>query len=163
MNPNSFHADNAVRRARRLLLLNGTSIALFLLSILGLETTAGYLLWPHDTFVRSVYLRMAGSVVFWLTAMTAVPLCALALRRSGQLEVAANNMRLRYVALARLEAALWTVIWIIFIGTFWPSITCGLRIYGFPSPISWPHNMWIGWQSAQNSFEHWLAGHLQSG
>ncbi len=163
MNPNSSYADNAVRRARSMLLINGTGIALFLLSILGLEATAGYLPWTRDAVVCSVYARMAESAAFWITAMTAVPLCALALRRSGQVEVAAGNTRLRYVALARLEAVLWTVIWIIFIGTFWSAITCGLHIYGFPSPISWPHNMWLWWQGAQNSFEHWLAGHLPSG
>ncbi len=163
MNPSSFYTDNAVCRARRLLLINGTGIVLFVVSILGLEATAGYLPWPHDVLVRSVYLRMAESLAFWITAMTAVPFSALALRRSGQVDVAVGNTRLWYVRLARLETALWTVIWVIFIGTFWPAITCGLHIYGFPSPISWPHNVWLRWQAAHKAFEQWLAGHMPRG
>lgn len=163
MDTRIFYAGSPACRARRSILINGTGIALFLFSVLGLEAAAGFLPWTHDAFVRSAYFRVANSVVFWATAMTSIPLCALALRRSGQVEVAGGNMRRTCVALARLEAATWTAIWITFIGTFWPAITCGLHIYGFPSPIFWPHNTWLWWRSAHSGFEHWLAGHLPRG
>ncbi len=150
------------RLARRALLINAMCMVVFALSVLGLEANSGYLPWIYGWGLRGSYFQLMDSVFFWITVFLVIPLCDRVLTQSQKAAVTRSIGAAWYAALARAEVTLWFAIWIGFILTFWSAITCGLHIYGFPSPWHWPHDIGLWLKSVDNRFVHWLAGHLRS-
>lgn len=161
MNANGTSMNAEGRLARRALLINAICMVVFALSVLGLEANAGYLPWIHSSGIRGNYFKITDSVFFWITVFSIIPLCDRVLTRSRKAAVARSAGAAWYSALARAEVTLWFAIWIGFLLTFWSAITCGLHIYGFPSPVHWPHDIGLWLKSVDNRFVHWVAGHLR--
>ncbi len=139
---------------------NGCSLLLFVFSTMALEANAGFLPGFAAEFKHAWLFRWIASLAFWISVPAAVPLSTAAVRGCRHWKGKIDSRRRWWGYLAWAEVAAWVLAWFAFIDIFWPAITCGLHIYGFPCPAQWPWKILAWIVHARRDLQHWLAVHM---